>query len=87
MGNKTAFEFFFAEVGREGGEKVEVGASFAVRGLFGGVEEVGHVLWGEVPEEGGVVEKALFSDILCVAADFLVVEGKVVLLEGEVGQF
>jgi len=62
-----------------------VGAGVTVAGLFGGEEEIVHVGLLVVPEEGGVVEPAVFLDVLGVAATFPGADGVVVFGEVEVG--
>ena len=59
-------------MGLESGEEVGVGAILAVGGGFGGHFEVGHEGWVVGPEKRGVVEIAVFGDILGVASKFFV---------------
>lgn len=60
------------------GEKGFMGAVPAVGGAAGWEGEVGHVGGVVVEEEGGVVEPAVFLDVLSIATAFLMVDDVVV---------
>ncbi len=58
-------------------------AFLAIGGLFFWHEKILHALLFIVPQKGGVVEPAIFADILCISAAFFSIEGVVVLFEGK----
>jgi len=82
-------ELFHAEfcVVFETTEEAVVGSVLPVFGLFGGEKEVVHIAGGIVPEERGVVNPAIFGDVLGVAATLAGFDDVVVFFEEKVWDF
>ena len=61
-----------------------MGPFISIAGLFRRMGENVHMLLVIVPKKTAVVNKAIFSDILSVAADFFITNGIIIYLERKV---